>query len=410
MQAACVVGVTSSRTPQFVFFILAQYWLVKIAFTEHGDNDNSLVISHPNPSVEERFDIDCPVVFSYLLYGPVKRMKTILENALQYTENGTLIVAHLNQIEKLSSNDSDWRWLRERNASMYSRVFINPVSISIRRMHGSIQAGHLLNFEYAKKIAPNFTHFTQMASDQLFFRGGVEAWIRKQNFSFSLGHTKQSVGLGSRVSPGLVDFAVDDVGKLATTYIETLGAWETRTWAGPCYNNFIAFCKRINKSLPVPNFYRHEGSFYPRQIMEGFYRYLGTPGRKSLAVSRGNLEEFLLPSYVLNIHKQDVLGANFAPPIVAISGNGGFEPATTTALIKKHLENGSHSKDDVLIQSSFYAIKFMYPYQMEADVLDLALRMCSTDGCACNIDKLRGLQAEEAIHVIESQTQFCKGG
>eukprot|EP00471_Norrisiella_sphaerica_P006508 CAMPEP_0184489674 /NCGR_PEP_ID=MMETSP0113_2-20130426/16097_1 /TAXON_ID=91329 /ORGANISM="Norrisiella sphaerica, Strain BC52" /LENGTH=188 /DNA_ID=CAMNT_0026873235 /DNA_START=352 /DNA_END=915 /DNA_ORIENTATION=+ len=188
-------------------------------------------------------------------------MRMSIENALDYSEKGTVIVVHINHphFQGSPEEDVDWQWIVRTNATS-DQVFINPESISIRAWTGKILEGMLLNFAYAKKICPKFSHMIIMNGDQVVTRRGMEAWVRKHHISFS----------GLNYHPdAITNSTMENWRADLREQIRDGTEFPMNTRHSFRFSNASA---RLGWNLKE-NWYYNEGTFYPREILESFEKW-----------------------------------------------------------------------------------------------------------------------------------------
>mmetsp|Transcript_37337 Transcript_37337/g.72333 ORF Transcript_37337/g.72333 Transcript_37337/m.72333 type:complete len:494 (+) Transcript_37337:27-1508(+) len=277
------------------------------------------------------------VVFSYCLYGNDFAIRSMLENALEFLHGDSLIVVHISvHKEFLDHNhrDVDWDWIVEQNASDASPIHVNPNAIhTVHAFHGTILKAHLLNYKYAKTLDPNFKFFSLFSADSTLFRCGAENWIRKHKLSFGLGFSWDR------------DYNLAEYRKRIRTSIEHAKAngnvfpdnafiYEGVDKGQKCYSG-----NHVLKNMMVAgdyerlqssglwfhgeghecfNFYQHEGTFYPADMMDRFLLLIHQTGMfDKLLDTTYMTEEIWLPSYILK-NEQDLLTKlDWSPPLIS---------------------------------------------------------------------------------------------
>jgi len=314
-----------------------------ILYCRHIQISNLAIL---DPSTEVSLEIESRVVFSYCLFGRSMDIRLSLENALQYTQPNSIIVAHISvhSIHGDESQDPDWQWITRENTSISSRIHINPLQNKhVAANTGLILRAHLMNFEYIKSLdAESFSYFVLMSADSALVRTGAEDWIRRHKLSFGLGFSRDRrydlstyrEKIKDRIrssDPPIVDQGGDDdlstcntptsrprphrmmlVGEHRLSPLRKSGIW---------YKNST---KRAHNGVHgdpehvCVNFYQHEGTFYPVEVLDRFLDLLRRTNMiETLERAKYFAEEIWLPSYVLKNERSLLLSTPFSPPIVS---------------------------------------------------------------------------------------------
>eukprot|EP00928_Gymnodinium_smaydae_P070365 TRINITY_DN5420_c0_g1_i1.p1 TRINITY_DN5420_c0_g1~~TRINITY_DN5420_c0_g1_i1.p1 ORF type:complete len:355 (+),score=40.60 TRINITY_DN5420_c0_g1_i1:95-1066(+) len=215
----------------------------------------------------------------------------LLQNALAFTERSTHLALHLDANTHYDSERLD-AW----NKTV--RVTLAQERVPVRRFHGSILYGHLLN----ARALPEACEFVVLqASNMLWVRRGMEAAVREARIG---GPTPFS---GPRAARNLV-------------------------------HSF--FADEIMAGKPTMSWGTHEGSFYPALTLRAFDHSLtqwirrnGSTIQEAILDQPLRMEEFWLQTYVANREEPDTF---FAPGLtyMDIRTRGGV-PASTVEKVQR---------------------------------------------------------------------------
>eukprot|EP00954_Amorphochlora_amoebiformis_P011741 917792-Amorphochlora_amoeboformis.AAC.2 len=127
--------------PLMILLIL----LLVVSFPKLGSRNVHMISYTVSPSTPVR--ARTLVVFSYLLHGPVMRLRMVLENAKTYLKNDTVVVVHISSGEGVGDTSNiDWRWIQRQNNTGF---YVNPRRLPVRGFTGWVLNAHFTNLEYA---------------------------------------------------------------------------------------------------------------------------------------------------------------------------------------------------------------------------------------------------------------------
>lgn len=306
------------------------------------------------------------VVLSLALNGSPKAQLCTLENVLGQTE-APLVVHH--------SFTSGPRIANEALEALLDsgRGYLNPQRNRVGRLAPGILLAHLSNFEHALKVmsTEDTTRFVWLASNMVLVRPGLEAWVLRHPLSFCVHIacsdwpcTNDELLSGSCMSrikerlawpdphDGQATPLSDRIRALAATQDDALVREDP--WVSHYVNHLGAHPDGLFADRPV-GFTTHEGSWYPRHVLQEFRRGLaGTPFEQTMLrynqsaprcpccalygvngstvySTRGScaFEELLLPTFVWQ-HHRDLLA--HASPSLAM--RAWQRPKITRALVR----------------------------------------------------------------------------
>jgi len=261
------------------------------------------------------------VALSYLIHGPPMRLRIVVENALKFAEDSTLIIMHISTPPPMFDKaDPDWTWICETNRTS-PRLFVNPTNYPVRGFTGKVLHTHLLNFEYAKALRA-FDYFVFLSDDCTFHRRGFEDWIRQHRLSFSLGFTAERdydldvwrAEIKKNVNNGnfsiLTEERVLNEDRYYTEKIMGSGLYQKLGRKGLWH-------LQVDPKERFINHYQLEGSFYPREVIQRFSDLLDSTGlRKELPEVPYFSGEIWIPCYILKHEVNIILHSEFVPAVI----------------------------------------------------------------------------------------------
>jgi len=279
------------------------------------------------------------VVLSLALYGNPKAQLCTLENVLGQTK--APLVVHY-------SFTSGPRIATEAVEALIDsgRGYLNPQRNRVSRLAPGILLAHLSNFAHALKVlsTEDATRFVWLASNMVLVRPGLEAWVARHPLSFCVHvlcsdwpctpDELLSGSCTSRLEERLAWPEADGHSTPLSDRIRTLAATQDDAlvradpWASHFVDHLSAHPDGFFASKPV-GFTTHEGSWYPRHVLQEFRRGLaGTSFEQTmlrynqsaprcpccalygvngstLYSTRGSCEfdELLLPTFVWQYHR-----------------------------------------------------------------------------------------------------------
>ena len=228
------------------------------------------------------------VVLSLALYGDSKAQLCTVKNVLGQTEAPLVVHYSFNAGPRIAT---------EVVEALFDsgRGHLNPQRNRVSRLAPGILLAHLSNFAHALKVlrTTDATRFVWLASNMVLVRPGLEAWVARHPLSFCVHSTcsdwpctSDEMLSGSctiRVAERLAWPADDGQSTPLSDRIRTLAATQDDALvrADPWVSHFVdhlgAHPNGLFESRPA-GFTTHEGSWYPRHLLEEFRRMLaGTP-------------------------------------------------------------------------------------------------------------------------------------
>ena len=137
-----------------------------------GFPDRSLDLpQHTRPSV----------LLSISMYEGLEHMNLLLQNALNFTESTTMLMVHFDASSDYPSkedNDANFEWIWN-----HPRITVNCDRVDSSWWSGEILHSHTSNMHFAlqRRIQPKFIVF--QASNMLWVRRGMEAWVHRERTS-----------------------------------------------------------------------------------------------------------------------------------------------------------------------------------------------------------------------------------
>jgi len=262
------------------------------------------------------------------------RLRTIMENALQFTSTRSVIIAHVStplsdyalsstthSADKINNN-VDWSWILEKNASSSSsRLYVNPINYPVKGFTGKVLHTHLLNFAYAEKLFGNFSHFVFMSEDCILHKKGVEEWIVEKDLSFSLGFTStREYNLNHWRKQLKGEISSGNLSRISQEPAQKKDRYYTQKIMGTDLYQRLGKEGLWHVQPPEERFTNHyqlEGTFYPKHVIERFSEFLETSGLRKVLPSVDYFSgEIWVPCYVLKHHQSLVMSSEFVPPII----------------------------------------------------------------------------------------------
>ena len=227
---------------------------------------------------------NCAVVLSLALYGDSKAQLCTLSNVLGQTEAPLIVHFSFNAGPRI---DPAARALLLESG----RGHLNPQRNRVSRLAPGILLSHLSNFEHALRVlrTDDATRFVWLASNMVLVRPGLEAWVVRHPLSFCVHSTCSdwpctademlSGSCTSRVAERLAWPEADWQSTALSSRIRTLAATrdDAIVRADPWVSHFVdhldAHPDGLFESRPA-GFTTHEGSWYPRHVLQEFRRAL----------------------------------------------------------------------------------------------------------------------------------------
>ena len=124
------------------------------------------------------------LLISVAVFESIEYVGELVANTLWHTRPSTLLVLHLNR-EAMGNWSSvvPGKLTYPVVAGDDRRVYLNPERLLVRLFHCSVWGAHLSNIRYALQLEPTVTHILLHASNELFFRHGVEEHGERQRFA-----------------------------------------------------------------------------------------------------------------------------------------------------------------------------------------------------------------------------------
>mmetsp|Transcript_43018 Transcript_43018/g.69920 ORF Transcript_43018/g.69920 Transcript_43018/m.69920 type:complete len:491 (-) Transcript_43018:107-1579(-) len=366
-------------------------------------------------NVEETIDT---VVMSYLLHGPPMRLRMVIENALAFTEESTMVLAHISTPPALNSakDDADWAWIVAQNSSRRSRLKINPIHYPVRGFTGKVLHTHLLNFEHAKQVLGEFGFFVFLSDDCVFHRHGVEKWIREHRMSFSIGFSaNREYDLDTWRAEHKTNLREGNLTRITGEVVQHKDRYyKQRIMGTDVYQRLGSsglWYQQANPEARFINHYQLEGSFYPVDIVQRLKDLIDEAGlRKILPDVNYFTGEIWIPCYLLKHEKDEVMRSSFVPPVIARYRD--YEPGDHCCIIgpqnlydivhgyKKETQKHQHTGFD-----SIFGIKYQRPH-LEAESALLYQTLCSNSDKELSCSKK--IPYREWLTVENFQEYGCK--